>query len=121
MSKKKSSQKPEKQNPETLWGASRWRIIKLVSSIISFAVVVSVVSFYSSLGNTLSFGVHVLPNFVIDLVLAVVGVFFLLSPWSPLQIYGTAKHRWLFGWVFLMALSSHFLANIVGAVLTLIG
>ena len=124
MSKKKpskSSKKETRQSPEQLWGAGQWRVIKLVSGVISFAILLAVVTFYRALGENLTFQTHILPNFVIDLVLAIVGVFFLLSPWSPLQIYGKPKHRWLFGWVFFMALGSHFLANIVGVLLSSMG
>ncbi len=113
--KKKSNpaQTKTNQTPAELWGEGKWRGIKFASAIISFGILLVTVTAYSRLGDSIAM-TDVLPGLMIDAVMFVVGVFFLMSPYSPLKIYGSAKYRWLFGWVFFMALISHLIANLIG-------
>lgn len=116
-SKKQTSKKPKqavRQSPEQLWG-KKWRVIKFIASLLGFVIIWFTIFQYRQMNTDGILTTNIiLAGFLLDFVLVVAGYFFLKAPISPLRLYGTSKHRWLFGWIFFMGVISHFIANVIG-------
>ena len=116
-SQKKPKQKNnpfKSQSPSELWG-NKWGTLKFISTFLGLIVMFFTVRGHSQLESSgqLTSAVIVMP-LLLSVVLVFVGLFFLFAPISPFQLYGKPKHRWLFGWVYFMALISYVIGHFIG-------